>query len=364
MTLFNTNKSSPNFPQRTVQLASVATASPPYRINQSDAETFLKTHYAQKLSSRNQAVMRKVFRHPSIAQRYFAFDDPVCLINENADKRVERFTHWAVELSAEALMKALNLAGVSIDTVGGIVVNTCTGYICPGISTYLIEKIGLPRTIPAYDLVGSGCGGAIPNLQIAEKLLNSVDEQVIASVSVEICSATFQMEDDVSLIVSNALFGDGAAASILSNHHKGLSLVSSVSHFVPEYRESIRYIYKNGKLHNQLSSDLPQIVRKPVAEVVSELLHRYGLHAEDIKHWALHPGGDKIISGIQNELGLTDIQLKPTRNVLANYGNMSSATVWFIIREILDNGIAPGEWVIMVAFGAGFSTHAYLMQAK
>ncbi|MFH1068393.1 MAG: type III polyketide synthase [Candidatus Glassbacteria bacterium] len=362
MTRIN-NAPRPVAPDKAIRIAALATASPPFKIGQKDAEAFLKLHYAKKFGSRNQAIMRQVFHHPSIAERHFAFEDPLCLIDEEPDERMERFTGWAVRLSAEALNCALDRAGVAAEALGGLVINTCTGYICPGISTYLFEKIGLSRDIPAYDLVGSGCGGAIPNLQIAENLLRASGTEAVACVSVEICSATFQMEDEPSLIVSNALFGDGAAAAVLWKRPRGLALRATASRFLPEYRESIRYIYKNGKLHNQLAPDLPQVVSRPVGEIVREFLRQEGLQVEDIQHWAIHPGGDKVISAIQKELGLSDRNLEATRLVLKNYGNMSSATVWFILREILDRGTAPGERVMLLAFGAGLSIHVYLLQA-
>ena len=289
MTRIN-NAPRPDAPDQAVRIAALATASPPFKIGQKEAEAFLKLHYPNKFSSRNQAIMRQVFHHPSIAQRHFAFEDPRCLIEEDPDERMERFTRWSVRLSAEALNSALDRAGVSAEALGGLVVNTCTGYICPGISTYLLEKMGLSRAIPAYDLVGSGCGGAIPNLQIAEKLLRASGTEAVACVSVEICSATFQMEDEPSLIVSNALFGDGAAAAVLWKRPRGLALRATASRLLPEYRDSIRYVYKNGRLHNQLAPDLPQVVSRTVGELVREFLRQEGLQAEDIRHWAIHPG--------------------------------------------------------------------------
>jgi predicted naringenin-chalcone synthase len=253
---------------------------------------------------------------------------------------------------------------VTANDVSGLVVNTCTGYLCPGISTYLIEKLGLARGVSVYDLVGSGCGGAIPNLEVSEALLGRKDRGVVVSVSVEICSATFQMEDDLSLLLSNALFGDGAAAAVLWTKPQGYELVASSSRYAPEKREFIRYVHKNGQLLNQLSIKLPEMVRKAAAEVVADVLAPRSLTPRDIKHWALHSGGEKIINAVQDELGLSEEQVRATRSVLSEYGNMSSPTVWFVLRELEKRGVAPGEWCIMVAFGAGFSAHAFLLRKR
>jgi predicted naringenin-chalcone synthase len=250
-----------------------------------------------------------------------------------------------------------------MDAVAGLVVNTCTGYICPGLSTYLIEELGLSREIRAYDLVGSGCGGAIPNLQICEDILKQKSDYAVVSVSVEICSATFQMADDLSVIISNAIFADGAAAAVLWNQPKGLELIASASSYAPEHRDGVRYIYKNGKLYNQISLSLPNLASKAVAKVVEKLLEPMDIKVEDIKHWALHPGGEKIINAVRDELGLSEKQVHSSRAVLAEYGNMSSPSVWFVLQKILERGIAHGDWCIMVAFGAGLSAHAFLLHA-
>ncbi|MBU6392193.1 MAG: type III polyketide synthase [Planctomycetes bacterium] len=363
MRTLNDEISSLNSKNGKVRLASVAVATPPYRISQAQAAAFLVKHYSDKLSQRSLAILRKIFAHPSVSQRHLAVEDLECLVNEYPDSRVARFTHWAVDLSSQAIVKALNQVGLKIDDVSGLVVNTCTGYICPGISTYIIEKLGLSNQIRAHDLVGSGCGGLVPNLQVCEDMVKGYGDKVILSVSVEICSATFQMADDLSLILSNAIFADGVAASVLWHRPQGLALVASASRYDPKSRDDIRYIYKNGQLHNQLSAFLPEIVSKTVAKVVMDLLKPRGLRIEDIKHWAFHPGGEKVINAIRDEIGLSETQLQATRNILAEYGNMSSPTVLFVLRRILDNGIAPGDWCIMIVFGAGLCAHALLLRA-
>lgn len=352
-----------NVSRENIRIASVAVATPPFRINQAEAGQFLAKHYADKLSPRNLAIMRKIFAHPGIIHRHLAVNNLACLVNEHPDSRITRFTQWAISLSSQAITKTLNQAGLDAKDVSGLVVNTCTGYICPGLSTYLIEKLGLSDRIRAYDLVGSGCGGAVPNLQICKDIVNTAGDGVVLSVSVEICSATFQMSDDLSLIISNAIFADGASATVLWNRPAGLTLEATASRYDPKYRDALRYVYKEGQLHNQLSASLPDLASKAVARVVIDLLKRKGLRIDDIKHWAFHPGGEKIINAIKRELGLSENQLQVTRNVLAGYGNMSSPSVLFVLREILDKGVMPGEWCVIVAFGAGLCAHALLLRA-
>lgn len=350
--------------QSAAHIASIAVATPPCSLDQSELGRLAHKHYHKRLSSRSMSVIHALFSHPSIRQRSFAVDDVESLVDEDLDARVARFTHWTVELSAQAIMRALEQAGLGAEDVAGLVVNTCTGYICPGISTYLIEKLGLPRSVHVYDLVGSGCGGAIPNLEVAESLLKRNGGGPVVSASVEICTATFQMGDDVSLLLSNALFGDGAAAAVLWTKPSGYELIASASRYAPEQRDSIRYVHKNGQLHNQLSLRLPGMVGKAAAQVVADVLGPRALAPKDIRHWALHTGGEKVIDAVRDEIGLSEEQVSHTRRVLARHGNMSSPTVWFVLREIENEGIAPGEWCIMVAFGAGLSAHAFLLRKK
>ena len=345
-------------------IASFAVASPPFTIDQEELGRLAHKHYQKKLSPRSMKLIHSFFSHPSIKRRNFALDNVEVLLDEAPDARIARFTHWALELSAQAIDKALAQAGVGASDVAGLVVNTCTGYICPGISTYLIERLGLSRSVRAYDLVGSGCGGAIPNLEISESLARQTRDGVIVSVSVEICTATFQMEDDLSLLLSNTLFGDGAAAAVLWSKPQGYELVASARRYVPEQRDSIRYVHKNGQLYNQLSTKLPGMVQKAAAQVVADVLASHSLKAADIKHWALHSGGEKIINAVRDELGLSEAQVQATRSVLSEHGNMSSPTVWFVLQEIEKQGVAPGEWCIMVAFGAGLSAHAFLLRKR
>ena len=170
------------------------------------------------------------------------------------------------------------------------------------------------------------------------------------------------MDNDLSLILSNALFGDGAAAVVLSSRPQGFELIASAGRYVPEQRESIRFVHKGGQLHNQLSTDLPDLVRKAAAGVVDDLLSMKSLKTSDIAHWAFHTGGEKIINAVRDEIGIPEDKMQATRKVLAQYGNMSSPTVWFVLDEILQNGILPGELCVMVAYGAGLSAHAYLFR--
>jgi predicted naringenin-chalcone synthase len=347
-----------------VRLAAVGTAAPPYSADQEEAAAFFSHHFARRLSSRSLGLLRRFLTHPGVKERRFAFDNPDCLVDEDPDLRIARFTRWAVELSARASLDALGQAGLAPGDVSALVVNTCTGYLCPGLSSYLMEKLRLPRDIRAYDLVGLGCGGAIPNLQAGEEFLRAKGEGAALCVAVEICSATFQMSNDVGLLLSNALFGDGAAAAVLWNRPEGLELVASGSRHAPEDREAIRYVHKQGQLYNQLSRSLPRLVDRAAAAAVRGVLETQGLTVADVAHWAVHGGGDKVISAVAQALGLPEEKLKTTREILTRFGNISSPSVLFTLKALMDNGLKSGDRCLLAAFGAGLSAHALLLKAS
>jgi predicted naringenin-chalcone synthase len=356
------NGGSGDLPSGAAYLAAIGVAAPDLAVSQQEALDFLLRHYAGKLSPRSLRISRKIFSHPSIRQRRLAMDGLPTLLGEDQNSRIERFTRQAVALAAAAVRNALAGTAYGPGQITALIVNTCTGYICPGLSTYLIEALGLPGNVQAYDLVGGGCGGAIPNLRLAEALVRANPEAVVVSVAVEICTATFQMGDDLSLIVSNALFADGAAAALVTGRPGPWRLASAASLTEPALREEVRYVYRNGQLHNQLADHLPELVNRCAVQVVDEVLGQAGLDLADIGFWALHPGGDKVIGAVQEGLRLTEEQLRPTRTILAGFGNMSSPTVFFVLREISGLAVKPGDHCLMLAYGAGLSAHALLLR--
>ena len=170
------------------------------------------------------------------------------------------------------------------------------------------------------------------------------------------------MGDDASLIISNALFGDGAAATVVWDRPAGFEVVDSLSRFAPRYREDIRFVHKGGRLHNQLSAALPGYAAEEAGLLVEELLKKNGLEKKAISRWAIHPGGENVILKVKERLGLDEEALKYTRRILSGFGNMSSPTVLFILDEMEKEGLPPGALVVLLTFGAGFSAHAALLR--
>jgi len=347
------------------KIISIGTAVPPFILKQDTADSLLTEHYRDVLTKRGMDVMHRILAHPGITKRHVAvnnINELLLLKNENMDSRIQRFTSWAVTLSKEAIQKALADAKKSTSDIKGLIVNTCTGYICPGISTYLIEAFQLPHSIRVYDLVGSGCGGALPNIEMGKAVLNDLNDNnsIVVCVSVEICSATFEMSNDISLIVSNSIFGDGAAAVVLSQNGPGLQFNSIDTFYDPEYRNDVRYVYKNGRLHNQLAPKLPEILAEKVPPLIYTSLKRKNINPSDVNFWAIHAGGDRILSNLQTRLELPESKMNYAREVLSQYGNMSSASVLFELKNIFDDSPQKDDWCSFTSFGAGLSAYTCL----
>lgn len=345
-----------------IYISGLGTSVPGCCMNQKTAFEFVRENFNGRVRPATMKVAEKIFAHPSVATRYFAFSNPGECFKETKDERMARFTKESVEVSANAAKKALETAKVEVDKIFAIVVNTCTGYVCPGISSYLIEKLGLNKDIMFYDLVGAGCAGAIPNIRLCRDISSSNGGAPVLGISVEISSCAFRMEDDIGIIVSNAIFGDGAAAFVVQGRASRFKIINFESACLPEFREDIRFVYKDGELYNQLSSRLPAVAGESAAKFVKGFLEKNSLRLEDIAHWAVHSGGENIIKAIEDNLKLPEKKLLPTREILSEYGNMSSPTVLFVLERLLRGKIRENDLVLMLAFGAGFQIQAALLR--
>ncbi|MDD5686879.1 MAG: 3-oxoacyl-[acyl-carrier-protein] synthase III C-terminal domain-containing protein [Elusimicrobia bacterium] len=344
-------------------LAGIGTAVPEFCLEQDKAFKIIEDNYSETIKPSTLKLTKKIFSHPSVAKRHFAFSDANQFLSENQDTRIDRFTAQSVELAAHAAEEALKRAKVNKKDLAAVVVNTCTGYICPGISSYLIERMGLRKDIMFYDLVGAGCAGAIPNIRLCRDIAKSNGDSPVLGVSVEISSCDFRMDDNIGIIVSNAIFADGAASYIVRNKPSGFEILDFESACLPKFREDIRFIYKEGSLYNKLSLRLPEIVGKSIAEFLEGFFAKHSLKIKDIDYWAVHPGGENILLSIEDSIAIDKKKLQYTREILKNYGNMSSPTVIFVLDNIIQNNtIKENGIVILLAFGAGFQIQAALLK--
>jgi predicted naringenin-chalcone synthase len=266
-----------------------------------------------------------------------------------------QFETFAPELSAAALTKALDGAGVAAAELDALLVCTCTGYLCPGVTSHLAEQLGCRPDIFLHDVVGLGCGAAIPTLRSAAAFLSANPGTTVATVAVEICSAAFYIDDDPGVLISLCLFGDAASASIWRGEGAAgqWRAYGWQTLHQPEHREKIRFVNAGGKLKNQLHRSVPALS----AEAVSQLYASRPKSAADPRILA-HTGGRDVVDAIEAKLELDgDDPLTETRKVLRDYGNCSSPCVMLALEQFLD-GSRDDDRLWLTAFGAGFAAHA------
>ncbi len=348
-------------------LRALGTANPSLHVSQREAYGHFSRLF--RLAPDEDALYRKLLLDGPIEGRFIGMDSVEESAESDPDKLNFRFLRHARAAAAEAARRALAQAGMEAEKVDALVVNTCTGYLCPGLTSYVAEDLGLSRDVFPLDIMGMGCGGALPNWQSAAGLLALPGIEVALSISVEICTATLFMGDEPGLVVSNAIFGDGAAASLLvSDRHPqaeraGLRVLGFASAQAPEHREQLRYRLQGGRLKNHLTIRVPALSAKLARQAVDRLLASAARQISDIRWWAIHAGGTSVLDKVGRRLALPDNALDCSMRVFREYGNMSSPSVLFALDNVLRHGRPKaGELGVVLAFGAGLTAFAALVE--
>ena len=340
-------------------LHALATAVPPAVFTQTQCwEIIQRSPAKQRLSRRAQLIVRTILKGDSgVKTRHFAVPEVEGVFDLTSDQLNAAFRAEAPRLAGRALTAALAQAGVVASEIDALLVCTCTGYLCPGVSSYVAGQLGLRTDVFLQDLVGLGCGAAIPTLRAAQAVLAAQPDAVVACVAVEICSAAFYLDDDPGVIISACLFSEGAAASIWRSTPGpgGWRCHGFDTLHVPADRDRLRFEQRDGKLRNLLDPAVPQLAAAAVSRLLATAQTRAG--ARPIRRIIAHPGGRDVLNAL--EAALPGHSLDASRRVLRDCGNMSSPSVIFALEEALRDGQpgADGDWWL-VSFGAGFSAHA------
>lgn len=336
-----------------MHLQSIAHAVPEPTFTQSECWEILKASSAlRQLKPRSQTLLEKVLLgDQSIHTRHFATDRVDELFTLDAESLNRKFEHEAPRLAMRALEKALAEASMPAQSLDALFICTCTGYLCPGLTSYVAEQMGLSQHTYLQDTVGLGCGAAIPTLRSAEGFLAANPEATVACIAVEICSAAFYLDDDPGVLISACLFGDAASASIWNNQSDGgqLRIGNFDTIHRPDKRELLRFTNKAGKLRNQLDRCVPEIA----ASAVRQLYQRAGITPTDAI--AAHVGGRDVLQALETAMHLP--RLEPSWQALAEYGNTSSPSVMIAAEKIIKS--QPNvEKLWLTSFGAGFAAHS------
>ena len=345
----------------------LGTATPPARYTKSEClEAFQRSDWFARLDTRSHFIARTVLqRDNGIEARRLALAslDEVFVIDPDTLDR--RFLANAPALAAEAGARALEAAAIDASMIDAVVVSTCTGYLCPGLSGYVIERLGLRGDVQAYDLVGQGCAAALPNLQLGRSLLATGAVEHVLSVCVEVSSAAMYLDNDPGVLISACLFGDGAGAAVLSREPRGdarrIEWKDGASLIEPTQRKALMFEQRSGMLRNILTREVPVLAADYAHRVLETVLDRAGLNGGDIAAWIMHAGGRDVLQALERRFELDADAFKYSAAMLREYGNLSSAFVYFVLAAALADD-APGGWWWLSSFGAGFSCHGALLR--
>ncbi len=347
----------------------LGTAVPPQRHAQRDGwDAVQQWPQFSQLKPRSRAILKKVLCGDNgVDARHLALETLAETFDRTPDELQAHFTQHAPALAAEAARRALQAANCQPDEIDAVIISTCTGYLCPGLTSYVSEQLGLRQNIFALDLVGQGCGAALPNLRTGEAILAAGRAKRVLSVCVEVCSAAFFIDDDPGVLISACLFADGAGAAVLSNEplpgRRQVEWKFTDSRLVTAERNTLRFGHSNGKLRNILLPQVPQVASELAVKLFEESLLATALKREQITGWILHTGGRDVILALRDKLKLSAEDVRHSSAVLREFGNISSPTVYFVLERALNDSVPDGIWW-MSAFGAGFSCHGAFLKVK
>lgn len=345
-------------------LHALATATPPATFTQAQCwDIAQKSRVRERLKKRSMLILQTVLKSDhGIATRRFATPNIEGVFDLTPDHLNAAFRTAAPELAGRALTSALGKARLRADQIDALLVCTCTGYLCPGVTSYVAEQLGLRTNVFLQDLVGLGCGAAIPMLRAASHITAAHPEAVVACVAVEVCSAAFYLDDDPGVIISACLFSDGAAASIWrgvpGSGGRALRAFGFNTVHLPEHRDKLRFEQRDGKLRNLLHRSVPELAAGAVAKLWSERGER------PVAQVVSHSGGRDVLEALGPVVA--PHSLATATQVLHDYGNMSSPSVLFALEQALaagSTGTGANGDLWLVSFGAGFSAHSCRMGA-
>ncbi|MDP4175164.1 MAG: type III polyketide synthase [Bacteroidota bacterium] len=368
-------------------LIDIATSLPPFRVTQAKAALELKKKMADRPAIGR--LIDTAAYHSGIENRYIVIPDGDDNIKEkfysNAYSpikpgtkiRMDEYEKWAKKLSADAFESLLRRNDFDPAIINRIITVSCTGFFAPGLDHYLMKRFNIPFSAKRTNIGFMGCAASITAFTSALEAMNSQknsDELNVLILSVELCSLHLQTEPSRDNILSNIIFADGCAAALFSNSEKlsistnnksRLKLVETNTILFDNSAEYMGWKIGNFGFEMILSPELPNLILEYAVPALKELLLKKGISKDSVKHWALHPGGRAILDAIQMGMKLSDEMMESSRYILKNYGNMSSATILYVIKHILDTQyIEKDEWLVALAFGPGLTMEVALFKGQ
>lgn len=362
-------------------ITSIGTSVPANRFSQSMLSDFMVK--AMQLDYEKSRKLKTIFRSSGISYRHSVLDDYGRLGNftfyansdnfepfPSTEKRISEFRKHALALSKQAVHDCISKRkDFSLNSITHLITVSCTGMYAPGLDIELIKELGLRNNIDRTAINFMGCYAALNAIKAGDAFCTGGNNPVVLIVCTELCSLHFQKESTEDNLLANGLFADGAAALLMEkNPVKGWNFSTAAFHnalsFTPE--QHMAWSIGNFGFEMKLSSYVPDVIQGGIRKLTTEMLEKINKEIRDIKHFAIHPGGKKILEAIEKELGITKVQNQPAYHVLNNFGNMSSPTILFVLNEIFKNLNSADEnaHVLSFAFGPGLTMESILFNIK
>ncbi len=355
-------------------IQTIGTALPENLADQNQIADFMVTHL--QLDKNEEKKLRILYRASGIKQRYSVLKDFSQNLNgqsffkedaafPSAKPRMLVYQKHAITLAHEACKKALDQSTIQSSEITHLVAVSCTGMYAPGLDIELINELGLATSTQRTSINFMGCYAAFNAMKTAQNIVNADPKANVLVVCVELCSIHLQEKTDDESILSNAIFGDGAAAMIISSRpsFKSLEMSGFYSDLALEGKKEMGWYIGDHGFEMKLSSKVPDVIKKGIGELTDRLLEKIKLEIKDIDFFAIHPGGKRILDVIEEKLNIPKEKNLPARNVLKNHGNMSSPTVLFVIKSILD-GLKKEDdqkHLLSFAFGPGLTLESAVL---
>ncbi|GAB2772566.1 putative naringenin-chalcone synthase [Hymenobacter luteus] len=361
-------------------LCAIGTANPPHRIPQLQIADFMAG--ALQLDEGGTRKLRALYRVSGIGQRYTVLPDygrangrfeffpntPDLEPFPSVGQRMAEYRRHALPLSVQAAQDCLRqVPETTAASITHLITVSCTGMYAPGLDIELVAALGLPGHVQRTCVNFMGCYAAVNALKLADAFCRATPAARVLVVCTELCTLHFQKSTEEDHLVSNALFGDGSAAVLVQGRPRaaGPSLALTAFHcgLEPDGHADMAWHINNFGFEMTLSSYVPRMIQQGIGQLTARLLADLPVQLADIRAFAIHPGGRKILESIEQALGLTAHDNRFAYQVLRDYGNMSSATVLFVLRELLRT-LAPadaGAPVLSFAFGPGLTLEAMLL---
>lgn len=361
-------------------ICAIGTANPPHKIPQMQIADFMAT--ALQFDEPNTRKLKALYRVSGIGQRYSVLEDytrqngdftfypntPTLEPFPTVQQRMDEYRKYAVELSEEAIRNCLDqTSAASLSDITHLITVSCTGMYAPGLDIELVERLELSPSVQRTAVNFMGCYAAFNAIKLADAICKADPQAKVILVCTEICTIHFQKYTEPDHLVSNALFGDGAAAVLVQGQPNGevsLELQSFHCDIAPAGKSDMAWHIGDTGFEMTLSSYVPDLIKKGIKELTERLLQGLKTKASEIKLFAIHPGGRRILEVIEQELGMTRDDNRFAYQVLRDFGNMSSATVLFVLKALMDNLTTEeqDEPVLSFAFGPGLTLESMLLK--